>query len=166
MSETTEKLTEVLNQICEKFGITMDENIYSLSELAKNLTNEIVLFNLVFNAIILIVFIVISVILFGQYKKRHEDDNIIDRCKNLLDYYIPEYKSGSRKNSVLYKKIEKSNMFKLSDYIIDTIIMCCIIFILFNIGISSISYISEIVKSLVAPDMVVVDYFMEYYLNG
>lgn len=165
MDKTSEKLLEILNQICEKYGIVMDENIYSLSELAQNLTNEIVLHTLFANVILLVIFAIISIVLWKQYKTRHDDDNIIDRVKNIIDYYIPEYKVGSKKNSILYKKIEKTNSFKLGDYLLDTFIMLVILFVFVSFGIHSISYISEIIKCFVAPNMVVVDYFMNYYLN-
>lgn len=156
--QTSEKILEILQQICDKFGIVMDENIYSLSELANSLTEQIALRYLIADGIHLIVNLIIIGILWKFFKERHEQEELSSRTTKLLSLIKPG-------KSEIKDKIQNDRNFNFEKYLIDFFIMFFILIIIIPLGFSCIDQVIEIIKVFVCPDVLVFDYIMEHYLN-
>lgn len=155
---TSEKILEILQQICDKFGIVMDESIYSLSELANALTEQIAMRYLIADGIHLIINLIIIGICIKFFKERHEQETFSNRANNLLSLLNP-------KSSTLKEKMERDRNFNFEKYLIDFIIMVFLIMVAIPLVFSCIDQTIEIIKVFVCPDLLVLDYMMDYYLN-
>lgn len=155
---TSEKILEILQQICDKFGIIMDENIYSLSELANALTEQIAMRYLIADGIHLIINLIIIGLCVKFFKERHEEEDFKSRAIKLVSLLNP-------KKSVLKEKMENDRNFNFEKYLIDFIVMVFLIMIVVPLVFSCIDQTIEIIKVFVCPDLLVLDYMMDYYLN-
>lgn len=158
MNTTSEKILDILQQICDKFGIVMDENIYSLSELANALTEQIAMRYLIADGIHLIINLIIIGICIKFFKERHEQEDLSTRANNLLSYFNP-------KKSALKEKMDRDRNFNFEKYILDFVIMIFLIMVIIPLGFSCIDQVIELIKVFVCPDLLVLDYMMEHYLN-
>lgn len=156
--QTSEKILEILQQICDKFGIVMDENIYSLSELANALTEQIAMRYLIADGIHLLINLIIIGVLFKFFKERHEQEDISSRTTKLISLLNPT-------KSELKDKIKNDRMFNLEKYIIDFMIMVFALIVIIPLAFSCIEQVIEIIKVFACPDVLVFDYIMEHYLN-
>lgn len=155
--ETSEKVLEVLQKICDKLGIVMDKNILSLSELAQNITDEIVIHYLISSCVDLAFALIAIIICYSLFKRKNEQELYKDRIQNLLGLFDKE-------KSRLRKRMENKS-FSLENYIIEFVFMSILLIIILAVAFSCASYIINIIRAFACPDLLVVDYFMDYYLK-
>lgn len=157
MGTTSEKILEILQQICDKFGIIMDENIYSLSELANEITQQIAMRYLIADGIHLVINLIIIGLCIKCFKQKHEQEEFSSRSNNVLKYLTDR--------KALKEKQDKDRYFNFEKYILEFIIMISLLIIIIPFTFSCVESIIQIIQVFVCPDVLVLDYMMEYYLN-